>query len=158
MPTTVWFSQSYECQADTKFEYLIIQSPDNTLQINGDPATATAHQANPLIHSSVYCGGYQGAYNSTSHIFQVTTYNGLIKGSVYGGDSLTYTITVASNNDAMGSVTGGGVYQIYASVSVRAVPIYGYRFKRWTDGNTYNPRPQSAPCHRPWRCQRHRRV
>ena len=186
MPTTVWFSQSYECQADTKFEYLIIQSPDNTLQINGNPATATAHQANPLIHSSVYCGGYQGAYNSTSHIFQVTTYNGLIKGSVYGGghgvnaittgntnvqilgfsrieknvygggnmgkvtgdtrvviggDSLTYTITVASNNDAMGSVTGGGVYQIYASVSVRAVPIYGYRFKRWTDGNTYNPRP-----------------
>ena len=60
---------------------------------------------------------------------------------VIGGDSLTYTITVASNNDAMGSVTGGGVYQIYASVSVRAVPIYGYRFKRWTDGNTYNPRP-----------------
>lgn len=36
MPTTVWFSQSYECQADTKFEYLIIQSPDNTLQINGN--------------------------------------------------------------------------------------------------------------------------
>ena len=186
VPTTVWFSQSYECQADTRFEYLIIQSPDNTLQINGDPATATAHQDNPLIHSRVYCGGYQGAYNSTSHIFQVTTYNGLIKGSVYGGghgvnaittgntnvqilgfsrieknvygggnmgtvtgdtrvviggDNLTYTITVASNNDAMGSVTGGGVYQIYASVSVRAVPIYGYRFKRWTDGNTYNPRP-----------------
>ncbi len=51
----------------------------------GDPATATAHRPNPLIHSNVYSGGYQGAYNSTSHIFQVTTYNGLIKGSVFGG-------------------------------------------------------------------------
>ena len=64
----------------------------------GDPATATAHRPNPLIHSNVYCGGYQGAYNSTSHIFQVTTYNGLIKGSVFGGGYGSSAVVTGNTN------------------------------------------------------------
>lgn len=51
-----------------------------------------------------------------------------------------YTVTVASANPEMGGVSGAGSYREGTTVSVEALPNYGYRFTQWQDGETANPR------------------
>ena len=51
-----------------------------------------------------------------------------------------YTLTVASNNTAWGTVSGGGTYNAGATVTLTATPASGYRFVSWQDGSTQNPR------------------
>lgn len=51
-----------------------------------------------------------------------------------------YTITVNSDNDVMGSVTGGGIYQADSIAEIAAVPNHGYKFDHWQDNVTINPR------------------
>ncbi|MBO4588773.1 MAG: C10 family peptidase [Bacteroidales bacterium] len=48
----------------------------------------------------------------------------------------TYTLTVASANNAMGTATGGGTYQPGAQATITATPLDGYRFTNWSDGST----------------------
>ena len=47
-----------------------------------------------------------------------------------------YTITVLSNNDTWGNVTGGGTYAAGSSVTLNAMPYSGYQFVQWQDGVT----------------------
>ena len=54
------------------------------------------------------------------------------------------TITVSSANENMGTVSGGGEYAFGTQVTITATPNQGYRFVRWTDGNTNNPRTITA--------------
>ena len=56
------------------------------------------------------------------------------------GCKKSYTITVKSNNDAWGSVTGSGTYKDGEIATISAVPAAGYYFNCWNDGNTENPR------------------
>lgn len=51
-----------------------------------------------------------------------------------------YTITVKVNDEAMGMATGGGTYAANTSVTLKAFENQGYRFVKWQDGNTSNPR------------------
>lgn len=51
-----------------------------------------------------------------------------------------YTITVQSNNDAYGTVTGSGTYAAGTQVALVALPAQGYYFNGWNDGNADNPR------------------
>jgi YD repeat-containing protein len=50
------------------------------------------------------------------------------------------TVMVIVNNPIMGSVTGGGNYAINSPVTISATPNSGYRFVKWNDGITQNPR------------------
>lgn len=52
----------------------------------------------------------------------------------------TYTITVVSNDPNMGTVSGGGSYAQGATITIGAYPNTNYKFSRWQDGNTQNPR------------------
>ena len=51
-----------------------------------------------------------------------------------------YRVTLSANDTAMGTVTGGGMYQEGAVATITAVPYTGYRFDVWSDGDTTNPR------------------
>ena len=51
-----------------------------------------------------------------------------------------YTITVMSNNDSWGTVSGGGTYNAGSTATLTPIPAAGYRFVSWQDGNTENPR------------------
>ena len=65
------------------------------------------------------------------------------QGGTQGGDTtatVTYTLTVAANNDAYGTVDGGGQYEEGATATLTATPNSGYAFEKWNDGNTENPR------------------
>ena len=49
----------------------------------------------------------------------------------------TYTITSASNNTDWGTVTGGGDYKMYETVSVKATAKAGYEFKYWQENGEW---------------------
>ena len=47
-----------------------------------------------------------------------------------------YTVTVLSNNEQMGLVSGGGRVQAGDSVTISAAALQGYRFVQWNDADT----------------------
>ena len=51
-----------------------------------------------------------------------------------------YTVTVRSNNEAMGYTMGDSAYYEGDEAVLAAVPLGENRFERWTDGDTANPR------------------
>lgn len=51
-----------------------------------------------------------------------------------------YTITVKSNDEAMGHGYGSGEYEEGTELRIWGTPETGYQFSRWDDGNTDNPR------------------
>ena len=55
------------------------------------------------------------------------------------GDTL-YTVTVNSNNEAWGAVTGSGTYAVGTTVTLAAVPSENCSFVKWNDEVTDNPR------------------
>lgn len=50
------------------------------------------------------------------------------------------TITVRSEDENKGLVSGGGTFNTLASISIGAIPKEGYKFDKWDDGNIDNPR------------------
>ncbi len=50
-----------------------------------------------------------------------------------------FTITATSNNDAWGTVSGGGTYDTGAAVTLTATANAGYTFVNWNTGATNNP-------------------
>ena len=57
-----------------------------------------------------------------------------------GGTAVVHTLIARSSDKTMGTVTGGGEYGEGETVTIEAVPVTGYRFVEWNDGNTDNPR------------------
>lgn len=55
------------------------------------------------------------------------------------------TITVTSNQSAYGSVSGSGIFTVDSSTPLAATANTGYRFVRWSDGNTNSERTISVP-------------
>lgn len=53
---------------------------------------------------------------------------------------IMYNIQAISNDPTMGTVSGGGMVNEGDSVSINANAKSGYRFIRWADGDTSNPR------------------
>ena len=51
----------------------------------------------------------------------------------------TSTISVDVNDPAMGSATGGGIFEEGEEVSLTATPNDGYEFVEWSNGSTENP-------------------
>lgn len=47
-----------------------------------------------------------------------------------------YTVELIANNPEMGTVSGSGTYAQGTSVAILAYPYPGYRFERWSDGDT----------------------
>ena len=64
----------------------------------------------------------------------------LAGGMIFTSCTKNFTITVNSNNDAWGTVTGTGTYAEGATATLTATPNEGYLFVKWQDGNTDNPR------------------
>ncbi len=51
-----------------------------------------------------------------------------------------HTITALASDSNFGSVSGGGTYDVGATVTLTAIPNASYRFLSWNDDNTDNPR------------------
>ena len=64
----------------------------------------------------------------------------LAGGLIFTSCDKKFTITVKANNEAWGTVTGGGEYVENATATLAATPNAGYSFVKWDDGVTANPR------------------
>ena len=53
---------------------------------------------------------------------------------------VAYNITAVSENETKGIVIGGGEYANGVNTTLMAVPNQGYKFVKWDDGSTENPR------------------
>ncbi len=76
-------------------------------------------------------------------ITNISEESGVITFDFMGDESLepsTFTVTVTSNNDEWGSVTGGGEYEKDSVIILTATPEKDYQFSQWSDGNKDNPR------------------
>jgi hypothetical protein len=89
-----------------------------------------------------------GAEN-TVYALYIDTANNLYRGGVFNnlnqeeakglaewmiaGDTAKYTVSVSNNPLEGGTVTGGGIFEADASVTVTATPASGYRFVNWTE-------------------------
>ena len=64
----------------------------------------------------------------------------LAGGMIFTSCTKQWTVTVKANNDAWGTVTGGGTYADQATATISASPAQGYQFAKWDDGVKDNPR------------------
>ena len=53
---------------------------------------------------------------------------------------ILFDIQTIAEDPTMGSASGGGNYKHGTQIQISATPNYGYRFKKWADGSTENPR------------------
>lgn len=64
----------------------------------------------------------------------------LAGGMIFTSCTKNWTVTVKANNDAWGTVTGGGTFADGATATIAATPADGYQFVKWDDGVKDNPR------------------
>ena len=55
-------------------------------------------------------------------------------------EEIKYSVSLHTNDSAMGRVYGMGEYTLYSLVNCFAIPNDGYKFISWDDGNSDNPR------------------
>lgn len=96
-------------------------------------------------YGSNYNPFYEVPLNNATLIVPVGTrnlYSTLLPWSQFGGivEDSARTVTVSSNNNNWGTVTGSGVFVIGYVDTLIATPNYGYHFTSWSDGDTNNPR------------------
>ena len=64
----------------------------------------------------------------------------LAGGMIFTSCTKNWTVTVKTNNDAWGTVVGGGTFADGATATLTATPAEGYQFVKWDDGVKDNPR------------------
>ena len=112
-----------------------------------EEGTTTTIRAIPYTGND---GGYNYVFvrwqdNNTDNPRTITVTENATYTAFFAEDSSStptesYLITVQSNNPTMGSVEGSGYFEEGTSTTIRANPYNGYRFERWQDDNTQNPR------------------
>ena len=65
----------------------------------------------------------------------------------------TYTISVKSSDEAMGTINGGGTYDTIITVTIEALANEGYRFVTWNDGNKERQRNVITDCNQEYVAQ-----
>ena len=117
---------------------LTVQSADPTMgTANG---SGTYNSGTSVTISAIANNGYHftqwqdGNTNATRTV--TVTANATYTAYFAANAPDTYTITVLSNNDAWGTVSGGGTYTAGSTATISAVANSGYRFVQWQDGNT----------------------
>ncbi len=99
----------------------------------GDPATSTDNYVPVRYREEGTFLTTLVAYNEDETLTDTATLTVVVS-------TVSYTITVLANDDAYGTVTGGGTYAEGTEITLTAMPYQGYRFVQWSDGNTDNPR------------------
>ena len=95
-------------------------------------------------------------YDNLNRLTKVTYSNGItvsytydalgnrISKNVTGNTATTYKVTTRVSPSGYGTVTGGGSYSSGTTVELNAIANSGYKFSRWSDGDTSNPRSMTV--------------
>lgn len=94
---------------------------------------------------SAYRGNIDGAWSNGGNFNNawdnyVTDYGIYLAWQIRGvfaeRELLNFEVNVVSDNTAMGTVTGGGIYPEDTTITIKAIPNEGYHFIKWQDDNT----------------------
>lgn len=124
---------------EEKPRYQIATVSDNPLQgtaVGG----GTFYADDTIIITAIAANGYYFSHwsdNSEEPIHPVVV-SGIATYTAYFSP-LTYTVGVYSNNDNLGTTSGGGEYEMGQQVTVTATPFAGARFVQWSNNATDNP-------------------
>lgn len=102
--------------------------------VYGTPCTVTA-----TAYTGYTFAGWSNGITANPYTFAVISDVELTALFVEEGEEV-YTVTVESADPTMGTVSGGGQALSGGTLTIRAIPNDGYRFRCWNDGNTENPR------------------
>ena len=105
---------------------LTVVTPTKTFSSLAANATTTVSGFQFRINSGAVVG-----FNYTMH-YTATNGSNTWEGDITVTANQVYTVTVASNNNNYGTVSGGGQYNYGASCTVSATPADGYMFTNWT--------------------------
>lgn len=103
------------------------------LQVNAQTEVSYTYDNLNRLTKVVYSNGTTITY----------TYDALgnrLTKTVTGATAQTYTITTAVTPSGSGTVTGGGTYSSGMALELNAIAYAGYKFLKWNDGVTVNPR------------------
>ena len=103
---------------------------------HGQSVTASANANEGYYFDSWSDGSTQNPY-----IFSATRNLTLTANFVAESyEPVYYTVTVLSDNDALGTAMGTGTYLEGSVVRISATALYGHHFTQWNDASTDNPR------------------
>ena len=128
---------SFAADAPTQYTITVLANNDAWGTVGGG---GTYNAGTTVTISATPNSGYrfvQWNDGNTSATRTITvTGNATYTATFEANQTQQYTITVMSNNDSWGSVSGGGTYAAGAQVTISATPFSGYQFVQWNDGNT----------------------
>lgn len=101
-----------------------------SVEYGGTPSYTGSTPTKPS--TAEYSYSFSGWSPSIGAITSDTTYT-----AQFTATKQKYTINTSATN---GGVSGGGIYEYGTSISLTASPADGYKFEKWSDGNTQNPR------------------
>ena len=98
-----------------------------TVEYGVVPTHADATKAN----TAEYTYTFTGWDNTPVAVTGAATYK-----ATFSSSKNQYTLTLLSNNDEWGTVTGGGEYDYNSVRTITATPKSGFKFVKWNDDNT----------------------
>ena len=135
----------------------LIQNATYTAQFAPNSYVVSASSNNPSF--GTVSGGGTYNYHSSATLSAVPSYgyhfvqwsDGVSanpRSLLVSGDTMivaqfavnNYNVTALSDNPAIGTVAGGGVYNYLSTVFLSATPVPHHHFVGWSDGDTTNPR------------------
>lgn len=113
-------------------------SPANTGSVTGG---GTYPDETNVTLTATPSSGYkfvQWQDGNTTNPRTITVSQDITYTATFAPDS--YIISTAISQTGTGTVTGGGTYTSGSTVTLTATPAIGYKFLKWSDNNTSNPR------------------
>lgn len=138
----IWYDATYSITKPDTYSYYVATTPTvSAFETAGALGTITADTAFTMRYQSLAEFAGQTIHFAVRHHNSdgnMAVYFALFQ--VMDPNAVYDTIEVVSANETMGTVTGGGVFEEGSEITISATPNNGYRFVRWNDNNTDNPR------------------
>ncbi|MCQ2815333.1 MAG: InlB B-repeat-containing protein [Bacilli bacterium] len=132
---------TYKYSCTNQYYHLTRTSGDEQKgTVSGDSGTIKAGTEVSVSASALQCYKFDGWYSYSTKVSDANPY---VFDMPYSDLDLVakfipekYTLSVSSNDETKGTVTGSGDYDYLSKVTVVATPNEGYELDGWYDGNT----------------------
>ena len=138
---TVTNNATYTAYFEEDVHYTLTVMP-NDANMGSTIGSGTYDQNAQVIISATANSGYHFTQwnDGNTNAIRTITVTGNATYIAYFEEDIHYTVTVVSDNDGMGTVSGGGTFEPNATTIIAATPNIGYHFVRWNDNDTTTPR------------------